>query len=126
MRPSRKIVRLISSSLIALLLFAQAAFATQPCVEPGMSAASAMEQSGSDDCCGGPSISEVNLCAVACIDENKLVGGGESLSLPPRIDVVLLLLPARAPGRSLPAVTHHGSSLAAGPPKSIQFCSFLI
>ncbi len=126
MRPPRKILRLISCPLIALLLFAQAAFAAQPCVEPGMSAASAMAHSGSDDCCGGRSVSETNLCAVACTDENKLVGSGEFVSVPARVDVALLVLPPLEPALPGLAVAPQGTALAAAPPKSILFCSILV
>jgi len=129
MRPSRQILRLISSALIALLLFAQGAFATQPCIDGEMSAAAAMEamaESSSSDCCGGmPSVSETHLCAVACTDDSKLVGTSEAIQVPLRIEVALLLLP---PLETRPRVPETASStaLAAGPPKSILFCSFLI
>ena len=124
MRVPRKILRLISCSLIGLLLFTQAAFATQPCVDPGMSAASAMAQPGSDDCCGGTSITEAHLCAVACTDENKLIGSGESVSIPVRVDIALPL-PPELGGRVL-RLTPQDRALAAGPPRSILFCSFII
>jgi hypothetical protein len=128
MRPSRQILRLISSALIALLLFAQGAFATQPCIDGGMSAAAAMEamaESGSSDCCGGmPSVSETHLCAVACTDDSKLVGTSEAIPVPLRIAVALLLLPPLETGLRVNPIA--SSALAAGPPKSILFCSFLI
>jgi hypothetical protein len=128
MRPSRQILRLISSALIALLLVTQAAFAMQPCVDGDMSAAAAMEtmaESSSDDCCGGmPSASETHLCAVACTDQGKLVGSSESIPIPLRIAVALLLLPPVEAGRRLHPIA--STALAAGPPKSILFCSFLI
>ena len=129
MRPSRQILRLISSALIALLLFAQGAFATQPCVDAGMSAAAAMAamaEANSDDCCGGmPSVSETQLCAVACTDQNKLVGSGESLPVPARVDGALLVLPPLFTGPRVHEVAPR-TALAAAPPKSILFCSFLI
>ena len=129
MRPSRQILRFVSSALIALLLFAQGAFATQPCLDGGMSAAAAMEamaESGSDDCCGGTqSVSETHLCAVACTDESKLVGSSESIPIPLRIDVALLLLPPLETGRRVHEIVP-STALAAAPPKSILFCSFLI
>jgi hypothetical protein len=129
MRPSRQTLRFISSALIALLLFAQGAFAMQPCVDGGMSAAAAMEamaESSSDDCCGGmPSVSETHLCAVACTDQSKLVGSSESIQVPLRIDVALLLLPLLETGPRVPEIASN-TTLAAGPPKSILFCSFLI
>jgi hypothetical protein len=125
---SRQILRLISSALIALLLVAQAAFAMQPCVDGDMSKTAAMEamaESSSDDCSGGmPSASETHLCAVACTDQGKLVGSSEPIPIPLRIAVALLLLPpVEASPRVIPIAS---TALAAGPPKSILFCSFLI
>ncbi|MEA3154557.1 MAG: hypothetical protein QOK44_2146 [Betaproteobacteria bacterium] len=129
MRPSRQTLRFISSALIALLLFAQGAFAMQPCVDGGMSAAAAMEamaESSSDDCCGGtPSVSETHLCAVACTDQSKLVGSSESIPIPLRIEVALLLLPALDDSPRFHEIVP-STALAAAPPKSILFCSFLI
>ena len=84
MRVHRKLTAAICQVLIGLLLFAQAAFATGPCVEGGMSAAAAVAAATAaeeHDCCE-TSVSEANLCVSKCTDGDK-VSAHTPLLLPP-------------------------------------------
>ena len=120
---SRKLTAAICRVLIGLLLFTQAAFAAQPCVEAGMSAAAALAAPEGHECCE-TSVSERTLCAMKCIDGSK-VSPHPPLSLPlASSQVVLMLAAIDGTGTEL-----HAASLytpARGPPKTIRFCSFLI
>lgn len=118
---SRIFIRALCRVLIGLLLFAQAAFATQPCVTPGMSAAVAISAQGDDDCCT-TTASTASLCVMKCTDSDKLSAHTPlpMLAAPPATALVLSLpaRPAHVPVRYL-----HDSR---DPPKTIRFCSLLI
>ena len=123
MRASRKLTAAICQVLIGLLLSTQVAFATQPCVEAGMSAAAALATTEDHECCE-TSVSERTLCAMKCIDGTK-VSAHPPLSVPlASSQAVLRLAAIDGTGTEL-----HAASLytpARGPPKTIRFCSFLI
>ncbi|MPZ46500.1 MAG: hypothetical protein GEV05_24560 [Betaproteobacteria bacterium] len=106
--------------MIGLLLFTQAAFATRPCVEAGMSAAAAAEEHG---CCE-TSVSESNLCVSKCTDGNK-VPGYTPLLLPPVADQAVRIVRVLDDSRTyrIPLALDNA---ARDPPKTIRCCSFLI
>lgn len=123
MRAHRKTTAAICQLLIGLLLFSQAAFATQPCVEAGMSAAAALAATEDHECCE-TSVSERTLCAMKCIDGSK-VSAHAPLSIPLASPQAVLTLAATGDSRT----ELHPASLytpARDPPKTIRFCSFLI
>jgi len=123
MRLSAKTIRLLSCSLIALLLFTQAAFATSPCVDPGMTATAAMANAAGEDCCD-TSVTQANLCVMQCTDGSKL-SAYTPVALPPAPTEPLLTL--AYPDDALPIPRHWViASSARDPPKSLRFCTFLI
>jgi hypothetical protein len=112
--------------LIGALLFAQAAFAVRPCVDPGMSAAMAVSSRSNQDCCE-PSVTELNLCAAQCGDSNKLSGPGN----PPRLSPLaasapVIPLPQPDGGAGISIRPHPSRDLAADPPLILRFRRFLI
>lgn len=120
----RRIVRSVCCVLIGALLFAQAAFAMQPCVEPGMSATSAIAAHANGDCCDA-GVAEINLCALQCGDSTKLPGSAYQFTLPRPM----------AAGFVVPEpLQEHGATnwlrlqrdLVADPPPTLRFCCFLI
>lgn len=117
----RLFVRVFCRALIAMLLFAQAAFATQPCVTPGMTAAVAMSAQSDDDCCG-TSASAISLCVMRCTDSAKL-SAHAPLPVPGAPPSTALKLPLPAHTALLPVRYVHDSR---DPPKTIRFCSLLI
>jgi hypothetical protein len=126
MRAHRKLTAAICQVLIGVLLFAQAAYATRPCVESGMTAAAAVAAAaaaGEHECCE-TSVSEANLCVSKCTDADK-VPAYTPLLVPPVADHAALILPALDEVRTYrirPAL----HNAARDPPKTIRFCSFLI
>ena len=126
MRAHRKLTAAICQVLIGLLLFAQAAFATGPCVEGGMSAAAAVAAAAAAEehgCCE-TSVSESNLCVSKCTDGNK-VAGYTPLLLPPVADQAVRIVRVLDDSRTYRiSAAHHNA--ARDPPKTIRFCSFLI
>ena len=110
--------------VVLALLFAQAAYAAQPCVTPGMSAVSAMSgQMGGD--CDMPAGRASNLCVINCADSDKL-SAPPPLFVPALPTEAVLVLP---PLPDTPLATVAMRSLiepVRDPPKSIRFCSFLI
>lgn len=107
-----------------MLLFAQAAFATQPCVTPGMTAASALSGQMGDDC-DMPAASAGNLCVLKCTDSSQL-SAHTPLAVPPPSSVAILL-PLPEPDSSLAMVAMRSLvDPVRDPPKAIRFCSFLI
>lgn len=115
--------------MIGALLFAQAAFATRPCVEPGMSAAAmsaaAAVATQSDGGCCETAVAEISLCALQCGDSKKLPGSAYLFTLPP---------PAAAEFVALQPSQDHGAmtwlrlqrDLVADPPPTLRFCCLLI
>jgi hypothetical protein len=124
MKNSNRFLRTLCRVVMVTLLFTQAAFATQPCVTPGMTAASAMSGQMSDDC-EMPAASADNLCVMKCADSDKL-SAYTSLVVPAPPTGAILVLPPW-PDNALAAVAMR-SPLEPGrdPPKAIRFCSFLI
>jgi len=119
----RRFLRPACRVLIGALLFAQAAFATRPCVEPGMSAAAAISAQSDGACCE-TAVTEINLCALQCGDSNKLPGP---------VPVAVPLPVAAGLVDSLPSHDHGATislrfqcDLVAGPPRTLRFCRFLI
>lgn len=106
-----------------MLLFAQAAFASRPCVEPGMSAMSAMAEQPCDDC-GAMHVGKVTLCVMKCADDHKLTGYVK-VTVPSAVASTALMLP-RMPGQDYPSVSSGGTERIWAPPKSILYCSLLI
>src|SRR5690606_5202851 len=93
--PHRKLTAAICQVLIGLLLFTQAAYATRPCIESGMSAAAAVAAVAAaeeHDCCE-TSVAEATLCVSKCTDGDKLLGY-TALLLPPVADHAVRILPA--------------------------------
>lgn len=117
-------LRFVSCVLIAALLFAQAAFATQPCVESGMSAAAAPATPSADDCCA-TAVSAVNLCVMKCTDSAQSSAHAK-LQVPPA-PVAYVTLPAVFDNNcGSPAIDRWRADHPGDPPKSIRFCSFLL
>jgi len=110
--------------LVGTLLFAQAAFATQPCITPGMSAASAVASQADDACCAA-SASEASLCVMKCADTDKLSAYTPLVVPPAPTDAILILpsLPDNAPAATASRCLIDPSR---DPPKTIRFCSFQI
>ena len=123
MFPLRQIRRPVCCVLVGMLLFAQAAFATHPCVAPGMSAMAAMAEPSSDDCCA-TNISKVSLCVMKCADSDKL-SGYVKVAVPPAPASAALISPL-IPLRDYLSVSSRGTERIFAPPKSILYCSFLI
>ena len=126
MRAHRKLKAAICQVLIGLLLFAQAAFATGPCVEGGMSAAAAVAAAAAAEehgCCE-TSVSEANLCVSKCTDGDE-VSAHTPLLLPPVADHAVGTVPAPDDRRTyqIPLALDNA---ARDPPKTIRCCSFLI
>jgi len=110
--------------LVGTLLFSQAAFATQPCVAPGMSAASAVA-SKADDAFRAASTSEASLCVMKCTDTANL-SAHTSLVVPPAPTGVILIL-SSLPDNTLAATASRCLiDSSQDPPKTIRFCSFLL
>lgn len=123
MRAHRKLTAAICQVLIGLLLFTQAAFATRPCMDAAMSAASALAAADEHDCCE-TSVSEANLCVMKCTDGDK-VSAHMELLVPLAADQPVLTLAALDDA----GARFHRPALdtpARDPPKTIRFCSFLI
>lgn len=110
--------------VIVALLFSQAAFAMQPCVTPGMTAAGAMSGQMDDDCdmqAAGPG----NLCAMKCVDSDKLSAHTPLVVPPPPNGAIAVL--TSLPDNTLVAVAMRSLiEPLRGPPKAILYCSFLI
>ena len=126
MRAHRKLTAAICQVLIGLLLFAQAAFATRPCVEPGMTAAAVVAAAAAaeeHDCCE-TSVSEANLCLSECTAGDQ-VSAHTPLLLPPVADQAVRIVPAPDDRRTyhIPLALNNA---ARDPPRTIRFCSFLI
>jgi hypothetical protein len=123
MRVSRRLAAAICQVLIGLLLSTQGAFALLPCVDPGMSAASALARMQEHECCH-TSLSERAVCFLKCADGHNLSGQPSVQVLPPHDQAGLTLVTddrGRAPPHS---VSRH--STARDPPKTIRFCTLLI
>ncbi len=120
----RRLLRSVGCVLVGALLFAQAAFATRPCVEPGMTAASAIAARSDGGCCE-TAVAEINLCALQCGDNKKLPGSTIQFTLPP---------PAAAEFAVSVSFPEHDATnwlrmqrdLVADPPPTLRFCCFLI
>jgi hypothetical protein len=126
MSPLRRIFRPACCVLIGALLFAQAAFAMRPCVEPGMSTAAAASAQSNGDCCES-AVMELNLCAAQCGDGNKLAGPTDSF----RLHAVtaarpVLPQPPQDNGGAISNRLHLQRDLAPDPPLILRFCRFLI
>jgi hypothetical protein len=120
----RPIVRPACCVLVGALLFAQAAFATRPCVEPGMSAAAAISAQSGGGCCE-TAVAEINLCALQCGDNKKLSGSTIQFTLlPPAAAGFAVSLSFREPGAT--NWLRMQRDLVADPPSTIRFCCFLI
>lgn len=118
-------LRALCRVVIVTLLSAQAAFATQPCVTPGMSAASAMSGQMGDDCCDMPAAHSSNLCVMNCADSDKLPAPSPLLVPPPPISTILVL-PALLDNTRAAVAMCSLVGPVRDPPKTIRFCSFLI
>jgi hypothetical protein len=119
---TRRILRPLCAIVIGGLLFAQAAFATRPCVDQGMSAAAAVAASQEHDCCE-PSITEINLCVANCTDSANHSGRGS-------VETPAMPLPAALPmhnaGSLAPSATWRVHVATIDPPPTIRFCRLLI
>lgn len=123
-RNSNRFFPALCRVVVLALLFAQAAYAAQPCVTPGMSAAGAMSGHMGDDC-DMPTEQASNLCVINCADSDKL-SAPPPLFVPALTTEAVLVLPP-LPDNTLVAVAM--CSLiepVRDPPKAIRFCSFLI
>ena len=122
MKLPRNITRVICGFVISMLLFTQAAFAASPCIDPAMSAAAAVSQSGEHDCCDA-SDDTTNLCVAMCVDGDRTSAHPDvalpALGEPPV--VALVFVPGPAAGTRLRHV-----AARPPPPKTIRFCSLLI
>lgn len=114
-------LRLLGAALIALQLFAQAAFATQPCITSGMSDALAMSHQSDSDCCTS-SAAAINLCATKCVDSDKLSAHTPQPVLP--APTVTTLNPWYRSDTAV--VAAHYPHDPRDPPRTIRFCSIQI
>lgn len=123
-RNSNRFLRALCHVLVVTLLFAQAAYATQPCFTPGMTAASAMAGQMDSDC-EMPAVSASKLCVMKCTDSDML-SAYTPLTVPPP-PTASILLPLPSPDTTLALVAMHSLvDPVRDPPKAIRFCSFLI
>lgn len=121
---SNRLLRALCCLLMGVLLSAQAAFATQPCVKPGMSAARAVI-SQTDDDCHKFAVSDAGLCVVKCTDSDKL--SAHTPLVVPLAPTTAILLPLPSPDSTLAMVAMRSLvDPVRDPPKTIRFCSFLI
>ena len=107
------ISRWLSRGLITLLLFAQTAFAAQPCMQPAMDAFAGRMvciQSG-----------DANLCLNT--EDNLLSGNADPVVLAAPTSAVLTL-PALPDEISIVAVNHTRLKRATDPPITIRNCCF--
>ena len=123
MKLSRYIVWLTSAMLLGVMLSAQAAFATRPCLESGMSAASAITQQSEHDCCDSTIASEASLCLAQCTDSDKVTGQADVPVPQPSI--------VEAPAAIFPPIVLSPprvwlASSGRDPPKTIRLCTLLI
>lgn len=119
----RKLTSAICWVLVGMLLFMQAAFAARPCLDAGMSAASALAATNDRGSCE-TSVSDTNLCVIKCIDGDKLPASRVPLldALPISFTILPVALWDNAPlvgQRDLNTSAHD-------PPKTVRFCSLLI
>lgn len=122
-RNPERFLHSLCRAIIIALLFAQAAFAAQPCITPGVSVASAMSGQMDDDC-NMPAVSAGKLCAVKCMDSDQLAVFAAPV-VPPRPTVAVLTLPP-PPADGVVVAMRNRIEPARDPPKAIRFCSFLI
>jgi hypothetical protein len=122
MRFLRHIQRLLGVVLVALLLFTQAAFATQPCIESGMSAAAALGSPSGHDCCG-TSLKQVNLCIAKCTEGAQL-SAHVPLCTPSASTEPILILPIV--DRHAAGERYWRSTALPDPPKTVRLCTLLI
>ncbi len=119
----RPIVRPACCVLIGALLFTQAAFATRPCVEPGMSAAAAISAQSEGGCCE-TAVAEINLCALQCADSKKLPGSAYQFTLPPPIAAGFAVPePLREQGATI--LLRLQNDLVPDPHPTLRFCCLL-
>ena len=124
MRMFRRLLRQVCCVLIGALLSAQAAFATRPCVEPGMSAATAIASQSDGGCCE-TAVAELNLCALQCGDNKKLPGSAHLFTLPPPVAAGFVVArPLHDYGAMIWLRLQH--DLVPDPPPTLRFCCFLI
>ena len=120
----RRVLRPACRILVGTLLFAQAAFATRPCVEPGMSAATAIASQSDGGCCE-TAVAELNLCTLQCGDNKKLPGPAYLFTPPAPVAATVVVLP---PLHDYGAMTwlRRQQDLVPDPPPTLRFCCFLI
>lgn len=106
-----------------MLLFTQAAFAARPCVQAGMSAASAMA-ADKDGESGETSMSRANVCVLKCTDGDKVPAQPPLAVLAAASEPVLTVAVPHADGPTWNSASRGNAS--HDPPKTIRFCSFLI
>lgn len=123
---SRRILRPACSVLIGALLFAQAAFASRPCIEPGMSVVAAVSAQTNHDCCE-PAATELSLCAAQCGDSNKLSGPANPVMLHAvtTTEAAIRLRP-RDDGAEASTRLRLQRDIAAAPSPTLRFCRLLI
>lgn len=123
-RNSNRYLRALCRVVIITLLFAQAAYATEPCFTPGMTTASAMSGKMDSDC-ETPAVSASKLCMMKCTDSDML-SAYTPLTVPPP-PTASILLPLPSPDSTLALVAMRSLvDPVRDPPKAIRFCSFLI
>lgn len=124
-RHSNRFFGALCRVVVLALLFAQAAYAAQPCVTPGMSAAGAMSgQMGGD--CDMPAEHASNLCVINCADSDKL-SASPPLLVPPLLPTeAILILPPLLDNTLVAVAMCSLIEPVRDPPKTIRFCSFLI
>ena len=120
----RRLLRPVCCALVGALLFAQAAFAMRPCVEPGMSAATAISTQSNDGCCE-TTVVELNLCASQCGDSYELPGGAY-LFTPPGPHVIGYIEFQASRNLGAAEWLRLQRDLIPDPPSTLRFCCFLI
>ena len=122
MKVPRTIAFVLSALLVGVMLWAQAAFATRPCVDADMSASSAIAQQNEHDCCDTMA-SVASLCVAKCSDGNKHSAHTDIPAIKPATEPSLTI---DFPRLMLPHASLWLASSGLDPPKTIRFCSFLI
>ena len=121
-----RILRPACCVLIGALLFAQAAYASRPCVEPGMSAVVAVSAQTNHDCCE-TAATELSLCAAQCGDGNKLSRPANPV-MPHAVITTesAIRLQPRDDDAETSTRLRLQRDLSASPPPTLRYCRLLI
>lgn len=121
MRPFRT-RRQVGRLVLAVMLFAQAAYAIAACEVDGRGAAAALAEAGLT--CHEPE-TNINLCLGHCLAGDQSLDK-PAVSVPAMIDAPVLMVALRAPGAPAASWAAQPVMPGCGPPPRILFQSLLI